>query len=124
MQTPLWFPLPFGRQLEAIRLTPDQRTCELVFCDSVFSITDGMQHCCEHRYMVCDDALADFAGSTLEGIGLVEVPAYHKGEMTHETQFLRLITTYGIATISNHNEHNGQYSGFLLMCSNRITMGE
>ena len=117
MQEPLWVRLPLGEMVTAIRLTPDQRTCEVQLGGVVFGITDALRLCCETRYMVCDDNLAAFVGSILQGIEVVDGPETTKGDTTHEVQFLRLITTHGTVTISNHNEHNGYYDGFSLTCA-------
>lgn len=81
------------------------------------SISDEGQSCCEHRYMSCDDNLDDFAGATLLDGELKTAPAQN-GEYGDvcEIQFLDIKTSKGVFTISNHNDHNGYYGGFWIVC--------
>jgi hypothetical protein len=81
-------------------------------------LSDDGQSCCEYRHMSCDDDLAAFVGSTLIDIEIADGPsqADEYGE-AHDTEFLRLMTSDGVITIVNHNEHNGYYGGFYIVAS-------
>jgi hypothetical protein len=76
---------------------------------------DAGQSCCEHRYMRTDDDLKSFIGAELVDAEISNAPDQvdEYGE-THEIQFLRVKTSKGLITISNHNEHNGYYGGFAI----------
>lgn len=86
--------------------------------DSVLSLWDAGQSCCEHRYMRTDDNLNDYTGHTLIDIELKNAPDEEDeyGEV-HEVQFLEIKTDKGVFTMSNHNEHNGYYGGFAIVAS-------
>ena len=77
-------------------------------------IADAGQDCCEWRYMRTDDDLNAFVGATLLGIELVDAPNVAED---HEVQFLHVQTSDGRFTCSSHNEHNGYYGGFAIVCS-------
>lgn len=89
--------------------------------NSTLTFRDEGQSCCEHRYMSLDgDDLTYFTGSTFLKAELRDGgsgPA--KSECEHEIQFLVISTSVGDITISNHNEHNGYYGGFLIRCELR-----
>ena len=80
-------------------------------------ISDEGQSCCENRYMSCDDDLKDFVGATLMD-GELKDGGGESGEYgeVHEIQFLDITTSKGVFTVSNHNEHNGYYGGFWIVC--------
>jgi hypothetical protein len=97
----------------------DDNTLRFAFEDEThLNITDDGQSCCEHRYMSCDDDLDDFIGAELLYGELKSAPDQEDeyGEV-HEVQFLDIKTSKGVFTISNHNEHNGYYGGFWIVCS-------
>lgn len=81
--------------------------------DSLLTIADVGQDCCESRYMTCDDDLATFKGAKYLGAELRDGPTepYEYGG-EHECQFLVVNTSEGSFTVANHNEHNGYYGGF------------
>ena len=62
--------------------------------------------------MRTDDDLGYYIGSTLTGAEISDAPSVPNeyGE-EHEIQFLRISTSRGVFTVSNHNEHNGYYGG-------------
>lgn len=81
--------------------------------DTSLRIWDGGQSCCEHRYMVCDDDLKEYAGAKLTNV-YAKPAEYTEDDYgdVHETMFLDFETTNGVFTIVNHNSHNGYYGGF------------
>lgn len=78
-------------------------------------IWDDGQSCCEKRYMVCDDNLANFSGAKLLGAEVQDAPPVQAEYEEHEVQFLKVHTSIGDITASNHNEHNGYYGGFSMI---------
>lgn len=80
------------------------------------TIFDDGQSCCENRYMRTDDNLEEYIGSTFLGHELREGPEVDDGYGIHEQAFLVVKTDRGNVTFSNHNEHNGYYGGFVLVC--------
>lgn len=76
-------------------------------------VRDEGQSCCEARYMVCDDDLERFKDATLLDIYLQSAPTKvdEYGD-SHEIDFLVVKTSKGTLKVSNHNDHNGYYSGF------------
>ncbi|MHC4177397.1 MAG: DUF7448 domain-containing protein [Planctomycetota bacterium] len=83
------------------------------FDNGVLRVFDDAQACCENRYMVTDDDLAFFAGSTLIDLTVEDGPDIEtEHEDAHEQEFLHVKTSKGSFTMSNHNEHNGYYGGF------------
>lgn len=99
-----------------VALSVDSHALNLRFADgSGLTITDEGQSCCEYRHMSTDDDLGAFIGATFQGADLRDAPTAD-GEYgdCHEQQFLLLNTDRGVATIVNHNEHNGYYGGFWL----------
>jgi len=96
----------------------DRYELVLTFEDgTALTFTDQGQSCCESRYMVCDDDLQNFIGSTFTGAELLDGPRQPDDYGEHEVQFLHIATTRGKFTVSNHNEHNGYYGGFAIRCS-------
>lgn len=103
----------------AVGKTIEEASCDgnyltLKFTDgSSINFYDDGQSCCETRYMVCNDNLSEYKGSTLVTAELADAPNIQDryGE-EHEVQFLRVQTSSGVIVVSNHNEHNGYYGGF------------
>ena len=83
--------------------------------DTTLSIRDDGQTCCESRYMVTDDDLPYYAGATLLSVEISDAPNQEDEYGDHEVQFLRVNTNKGTFVLSNHNEHNGHYSGFAMI---------
>jgi len=85
---------------------------------STMKVYDDGQSCCEARYMVTDDDLTYYIGAELMSMELRDVPEEEDkyGEI-HEIQFLIVNTSKGSFTMSNHNEHNGYYGGFSVVCA-------
>jgi len=105
-----------GRTIETIYL--EEQKLSLNFTDgSLLTFVDNGQSCCEERYMRTDDVLSEFFGSKFLSVAVKEAPpiAGDDGE-EHEVQFLEVMTDRGAFTISNHNEHNGYYGGFDIVC--------
>lgn len=92
--------------------------------DSIFITTkegeqirlyDGGQSCCESRYARTDDDLSYHVGATIVNFETRAAAEVAKGEDDygeHEIEFLLIITSKGVITVANHNEHNGYYGGF------------
>lgn len=76
---------------------------------------DDGQSCCETRYMNCDDDLEYFSGATLMSAEISDGPDVEAEYEKHEQQFLKIITSKGVFTVANHNEHNGYYGGFSIV---------
>ncbi|RTM07439.1 MAG: hypothetical protein EKK31_11815 [Hyphomicrobiales bacterium] len=88
-------------------------TLTLTFLDgSILKAVDSGQSCCEHRYMVCDDDLAAYAGSVFTGMEIRDAPNEPDDYGEHEVQFLYVNTSNGPFHVASHNEHNGYYGGF------------
>jgi len=114
-----------GKTIKHIELSPPkgdkwdddgQDTLKVTFDDdSVMTVFDYGQSCCEHRYMRTDDKFEDFIGAKLLSMELKEAPTT-TGEYgdEHEVQFLELMTSKGALTMASHNEHNGYYGGFAI----------
>lgn len=77
---------------------------------------DDGQSCCEYRYMTIDDNLDEYAGATFDSFDVVDAPEIEDDGEVHEVQFLRIHTSFGDLSIANHNEHNGYYGGFDVIC--------
>ena len=106
--------IPFGRTIKGIKIEDDTLIIDLVW--QVFTIWDGGQDCCEHRYMNCDDDLDYYIDSTLQGVELRDGPnASGTQEDYKECQFLHIMTNKGTFVVANYNEHNGYYGGFSLV---------
>lgn len=101
-----------GKVIASVGVDSDKLVFEFVD-KTKLTLKDEGQSCCEHRYMVCDDDLKPFIGATLTDLELADAPDVEDeyGE-THEVQFLKVHTSKGSFTVSNHNEHNGYYGGF------------
>lgn len=81
-----------------------------------FKMFDDGQSCCETRYMVTDDNLNDFSGAILLEAKIKGAPSIADEWGDHEVQFLEIETNKGSFVLSNHNEHNGYYGGFSIIC--------
>ena len=93
-----------------------QDTLKVTFDDdSMLTVFDGGQSCCESRYMRTDDKFEDFVGAQLISMEIKQAPTM-TGEYgdEHEVQFLELMTSKGALTMASHNEHNGYYGGFAI----------
>ena len=78
---------------------------------------DDDQSCCEHRYMRTDDDLEYYIGSVLQSAEVRDAPSMVEDDYgEHEVAFLEVVTSKGSFTMSNHNEHNGYYGGFCIVC--------
>lgn len=86
---------------------------------AVVELKDEGQCCCEHRFITCDDQLADIIGAQLLSIRYKEFKRTTDGEYgeEHEQVFIDVVTSAGTITLCTHNEHNGYYGGFDLVVS-------
>lgn len=102
-----------GKVIASAAMEDDANRMALHFTngDTLYLFDDG-QTCCEKRYMVCDDDLRHLEGSTFLGVDLADGPDLETGDDSHEQQFMNVLTSSGVVTVSNHNEHNGFYGGF------------
>ena len=115
-----------GKTIKHIELSPPpdgskkwdddgQDTLKVTFDDdSMLTVYDAGQSCCEHRYMRTDDKFEDFVGAQLVSMELKQAPSIEEEYETHEVQFLELMTSKGALTMASHNEHNGYYGGFAI----------
>lgn len=98
-----------GARIQNIRHDDDQAVID--FADgSQLVLRDAGQRCCEDRYLTCDDDLPSFAGAGFLDAEVADSPS--DDGWFHEVQFLRVLTTKGIATFETHNVNNGMYGGF------------
>ena len=83
--------------------------------DKGFQLYDCARSCCESRYITTYDDIPSFSGSDFVDIEVAEGPetTSEYGE-PHETAFLKIKTSLGVATFETHNEHNGYYGGIYL----------
>lgn len=106
-----------GKTIAALRLGDDD-ALHFEFSDgSKLKLFDDGQSCCEARYMLTDDNLADFVGAKLLGAEIKEAPDIEDEYGTHEVAFLEIQTDRGAFTMANHNEHNGYYGGFWVIAA-------
>jgi len=102
-----------GKKISAIKLEND--CLSLTFKDNtVLTLRDSGQSCCEHRYMSTDDNFEDYVGGKLTDLELRDAPNIQAEYDEHEVQFLVVKTSKGQFTMANHNEHNGYYGGFYI----------
>ena len=81
--------------------------------NTTVELFDDLQMCCEVRYMTCDDDLNYFVGAEFFKWYTVNAPNRKRDDfIDHEVQFLEILTSRGVISVANHNEHNGYYSGF------------
>ena len=100
-----------GKTIDNVNIYEDELTVRMKDGSAVRFKDEG-QSCCEHRYMRTDDDLHEFEGSAFIGAEVVDAPDVEDAGEVHEVQFLRIHTSEGVITVSNHNEHNGYYGGF------------
>lgn len=103
-----------GKKITALRLGDDD-ALHFEFDDGYkMKLLDNGQSCCETRYMRTDDDLQAHVGSILRSAEVADGPSVEDEQYgaDHETQFLKVDTTYGTFTMVSHNEHNGYYGGF------------
>jgi len=108
------WPPAIGKTINGLVLEGD----ELVFRfedGSTLTIFDDGQSCCETRYMRTDDDLDHHVGAKLLGAEILDAPSIEDERGEHEVQFLAIKTDKGTFTMSSHNEHNGYYSGFVVV---------
>jgi hypothetical protein len=80
---------------------------------TALKIADDANHCCERRYLTCDDDLANAAGAIFIGLQLNRVDdGPGERDAAHDVGFLEVLTSHGSFTVCTHNEHNGCYAGF------------
>lgn len=105
-----------GKTIKSAKLSDDVLKFE--FTDGTgLNVWDDGQSCCEERYMTTDDDLSAFAGAEFRGLDLRDGPTVVGGYGdVHEVQFLIVKTSLGDFTMETHNEHNGYYSGFWIIC--------
>lgn len=109
-----------GKVIVSIRLdvTSAPHALRIAFADSVLSIFDSGQSCCETRYMACDDDLPSFSGGVLVDVDVrTAAPDPDPINEEHDIQFLVVKTSKGDITVATHNEHNGYYGGFWINAS-------
>lgn len=103
----------YGRKIQDVIFTEESMT--LKFEDGRgIQIIDAGQDCCEHRYMTTDDNVADLIGGMLRKIEEKPGPEVEEEYDVHETCFVEVATQDDHIIITNHNEHNGYYGGFLM----------
>jgi len=108
-----------GRKILSMKLDPEQgdggQLQILLDTNMTLKLQDAARSCCESRYMITDDNLDELVGATLTGLEIVDSRETEKesGDVV-ETQFLKVITDKGTATIANYNSHNGYYGGISL----------
>lgn len=83
---------------------------------SEIALRDNGQSCCESRYMTCDDDLSEYLGAKLLDVAEAAGKSAEDRGDYHETMFLKIKTDRGTITVETHNEHNGYYGGFDLIC--------
>jgi len=106
-----------GKTIKNVVLDEASNELHIAFTDGhTLLIWDSGQNCCENRYMRTDDDLTKFAGATFVGIEVRDAPDIADAESVHEVQFLLVNTSLGTFTMASHNEHNGYYSGFEVVC--------
>ncbi len=104
---------------------------DAIFCDNSLVLTfedgteieifDGVQFCCETRYMTTDDDAQSLVGHSLKSIEEKQGPDEAASDSIHETCFVEVKTDAGFITLTNHNEHNGYYGGFSLCIREHFT---
>ena len=111
------FKQAIGQTIAGIDINDDELT--FAFENGYILIMyDGGQSCCEHRYMVCYDDTDYYVGAKFFDAEIKDAPNENGPEdyEDHEVQFLEIVTSLGSFTIANHNEHNGYYGGFSIIC--------
>lgn len=104
-----------GKTIESVALVDD--VLRFTFTDGyVLRVSDEGQSCCESRYMVTDDDLSYYAGAVLNGMEIRTSADLPDHDCAHEVQFLDVNTSKGTFQMCTHNEHNGYYGGFWIVC--------
>ena len=107
-----------NKTIKSVRVDEEMNALRFEFEDGTkFKIFDDGQSCCESRYMRTDDILTEFAGAIFQNAELKDAPNITDEYGDHEVQFLEIQTDKGVFTCSNHNEHNGYYGGFWIICA-------
>jgi hypothetical protein len=106
-----------GLNKKIVKAVLENDVLELNFEDNTrLQFWDDGQSCCESRYMRTDDDLNDLVGGIFLGAELKEAPEVETQYDVHEVQFLEVKTDKGSIVMSSHNEHNGYYGGFAIIC--------
>ena len=109
-----------GQEIVDIEFNEEDNYIRLNFGGPLsYYIQDDGQSCCELRYMKTDDDVKSLIGGSIVSITIKDGPDIEDDGETHEQQFLEIQTTNGLATFSNHNEHNGYYGGFWVTIEER-----
>lgn len=107
-----------NKTIKYVKVDEEMNALRFEFKDGTkFKIFDDGQSCCESRYMRTDDDLTQFSGAIFIGAELKDAPNIEDEYGDHEVQFLEIQTDKGVFTCSNHNEHNGYYGGFWVICA-------
>lgn len=107
-----------NKKIKSVRVDEEMNALRFEFEDGTkFKIFDDGQSCCESRYMRTDDDLSEFEGAVFQNAELKDAPNIEDEYGDHEVQFLEIQTDKGVFTCSNHNEHNGYYGGFWIICA-------
>lgn len=103
-----------GKEIAKLAIEDDRLKFTFVD-DSVMSLFDDGQSCCERRYMHTDDDLSHYVGATLQDAEVREGPS-ESGEYgdAKDSAFLIVTTSKGQFTVVNYNVHNGYYGGFAI----------
>lgn len=109
------FQAAVGKTITEVKMENDNLYLNFSDHSGIVLYDDG-QSCCESRYMTTDDKLEDFVGATLVGGEIREAPDVVDDYAYHEVQFLLITTSKGVFTLETHNEHNGYYGGFAIVC--------
>ena len=104
-----------GKTITALSI--EDNKLAFLFDDGTLKIYDDGQSCCEDRYMHTDDELDYYVGSKFLDVDVKSAPDIPTEDGEHEVQFLHVTTSKGVFVISNHNEHNGYYAGFVLVAT-------
>lgn len=110
-----------GKRIESVFIDEDAHVDGAIvfrFDDGTgLHIYDDGRSCCESRYLHTDDDLTYFSGATLLGADVesADDSTDEYGDV-HEALFLHIRTDKGTFTVETHNEHNGYYGGFAVVC--------
>lgn len=111
------FNLLVNKRIESINLTSYDELVIAAHDGTIVVLKDAADYCCEYRYVSTDDPLQYFIGAT---VYRAEVRDSSYSEIDsgyeHEIQFLVIDTSKGSFTLETHNQHNGYYGGFNLVC--------
>lgn len=106
-----------NKKIDKVFLDEQHNVLVFEFGDGArLKIYDDGQSCCETRYMRTDDTLIEFYGAILLGAEIKDAPNITDQYGDHEVQFLEIKTDKGAFTMASHNEHNGYYGGFAIVC--------